>query len=213
MEKFEFKSEIWVPEYTGIAVDTLDGFRNAIATVDEDTLYYHLFRNIFDYHFLIPTYSNSFAYWFSNNGLYIMAEKFSIIDPLVYTSIADIRAEMNGICREAGRDRRKFKEPFYFIRTVRHIVELGIEADDLKSFIEGFESIGIYSLFYHLITARLRLGESTNDFSKWFRTISREDIAEKIERLNMWMFNLYEVKTFITDILANSLPLSVESKA
>jgi hypothetical protein len=205
MDKFEFKSELWVPQYTGIVVSTLDEFRNTIAVVDEDTLYYHLFRNIFEYHFLIPTYSNSFAYWLSNNGLFILAEKFSIIDPLVYTSISDVRSEMNRICFEAGEDRRKFKEPFYFIRAIRQVVELGIKADNLQSFIEGFESIGIYSLFYHLITARWRLKESTNDFSYWFRTISRPDISEKIDKLNIWMFNLYEIKKFMLDILTEAM--------
>ena len=203
MEQFEFKSEIWVPQYTGISAISLDEFREAIKVADDDTIYYHLFRNIFDYHFLIPTYSNSFAYWFSNNGMYILAEKFSIIDALVYTSLADVRAEMDRICFEAGEDRRRFKEPFYFIRTIRQVVSLGIHASDLDSFIKGFESIGIYSLFYHLVTARLRLGESSNDFSSWFRVIAHNDLADKLEKLNLWMFNLYEVKRFILDLLTD----------
>ncbi len=205
MEKFVFKSELWVPQYTGVVVDTLDGFREAIATVDEDTIYYHLYRNMLKYHFLNPSYSNSFADWLSNNGLFIMAEKFSIIDPLIYTSIKDVRAEMNRICIEAGEDRRKFKAPLYFTRTIRHVVDLGIEAVDLNTFIEGFESIGIYSLFYHLVTARLRLGETTNDFSRWLKTIDQPEIALKIEQRNPWMFNFYDMKGFILDIITDAL--------
>lgn len=204
MNRFEFKSELWVPQYTGITAITLDEFRKAVETVDDDTIYYHLFRNIFDYHFLIPTYSNSFAYWFSSNGVYILAEKFSIIDPLVYTGIAQIREEMNRICFEAGGDRRKLKEPFYFMRSIRYVVELGIHAVDLESFIEGFQSIGTHSLFYHLVTARWRIGSTTNDFSEWFRMIGRDDIADRIEKLNIWMFNLYELKRFMLDILTGS---------
>jgi len=201
MKKFIFRSELWVTQFTGIRVDTLHDFQRAILDVDDDTLYYHLFRNMFDYHFLIPTYSNSFAYWFSENGLFILAERFSIIDPLVYTSLDDVRREIIGILADAGEERRRFKTPFYFRRAVRDVVELGMEARDIGSFVAGFESSGIYSLFYHLVTARLRLGEPTNDYSKWLRTVGQEKIAGRIEALNPWMFNFYDIKRFILDII------------
>ena len=145
MDKFIFKSELWVPQSTGVVVDTLEGFRKAIATLDEDTLYYHLYRNTFEYHFLIPTYSNSFAYWFSDNGQFILAEKFPLSIPWSLHPLADVRAEMSRICLEAGEDRRRFMQPLYFVRTIRQVVDLGIEAVDLNSFITGFKSIGIIS--------------------------------------------------------------------
>ncbi|MFB3925116.1 MAG: DUF5752 family protein [Syntrophales bacterium] len=201
MDKFVFKSELWVAQNTGVKVNTLDGFRRAISEVDEDTLYYHFYRSIFEFHFLIPTYSNDFAFWFSDNGLPILAEKMSIIDPLVYTSLGDVRAELSRVLQEAGEDRRRFKTPFYFQRAIRDVVELGMEADSVSSFIEMFESIGVYCLFYHLVTARLRLGESTNDFSQWLRAAGREETAKEIESLNPWMFSLYDMKAFILDVL------------
>jgi len=203
MKRFIFRSELWVTQYTGIRVDTLSDFRRAIADADDDTLYYHLFRNMFEYHFLIPTYSNSFAYWFSESGRYILAERFSIIDPLAYTSLNDVRREILEILDNAGEERRRFKTPFYFRRAVRDVVELGMEARGLKSFIKCFESSGIYSLFYHLVSARLRLGAPTNDYSEWLRTAGQDGIASQIEALNPWMFDFYEIKRFILNILKN----------
>ncbi len=204
MTQFAFRSELWTAQYTGIKANTLASFARALKEVDDDTIYYHLYRNLFEYHFLPTDYGNSFAYWLAENGFPVLAEKFSALDLLECVCIADMRERMLDILRSDIDGIEKICKPFYFIRAVRRTIDLGIRARNLEEFREGIGKVGIHSLFYHLVTSRLYHGEPTNDFSRWLREIGEEEKAEEIDRLDLMAYSLYEVRNRILKILSES---------
>ncbi len=201
MSEFVFKSELWTAQYTGIKANTLASFAKALKEVDDNTIYYHLYRNLFEYHFLPTEYGNSFAYWLAENGFPILAEKFSAIDLMECVCLSDVRREMLEILHSDIDDFEKICKPFYFIRAVRKTIDTGVVARSLREFKEGLQKVGIHSLFYHLVTSRLAHGEAVNDFSRWLYQLGEEEKAERIEKIDLMSYNLYEVRGKILEIL------------
>ncbi len=204
MAEFLFKAELWTAQYTGIKANTLASFARALKEVDDDTIYYHLYRNLFEYHFLPTDYGNSFAYWLAENGFPVLAEKFSALDLLECVCLPDIRDKMLEILRSDAEGIDKVCKPFYFIRAVRKTVDLGIRARNLEEFRKGIERVGVRSLFYHLVTSRLYHCEPLNDFSRWLLEIGEDEKAEKIAKIDLMAYSLYEAKERILEILSES---------
>jgi hypothetical protein len=68
----------------------------------------------------------------------------------------------------------------------------------LEDFCRIIENIGVRSIHYHLIEARLRLGIRTNDFSHWTRTsLNRERLAKRIEDIDIYLHTLEEIRGII----------------
>ncbi|MDQ7038825.1 MAG: DUF5752 family protein [Aquificota bacterium] len=201
MPEFRFRSELWTAQYTGVKVSTLGAFLKALREVDDDTVYYHLYRNMFEYHFLPTDYWNSFSYWFAENGFPVLAEKFSALDLIECVCLSDIREEMVRILEREGHSFDKICKPFYFIRAVRRTVDLGVVARDLSEFKEGVKKVGIHSLFYHLVTSRLVHCSPVNDFSRWLTEIGEERKAREINRIDLISYSLYDLRNRIIDIL------------
>ncbi len=201
MNVFVFKSELWTAQYTGIKVNTLAAFTRVLKEIDDDTIYYHLYRNLFEYHFLPTDYGNSFAYWMAENGFPVLAEKFSAIDLIECVCISDLREAMLNILHSGIDGFERICKPFYFIRAVRKVVDTGVRAKDIEEFKEGLNKVGVHSLFHHLVTSRLVHGEPTNDFSRWLRSIGEEEKADRIEKIDLMAYSLYEVRDRILRIL------------
>ena len=197
MSPFVFKSELWTAQYTGVKVNTVAAFMRALNEVDDDTIYYHLYRNLFEYHFLPTDYGNSFAYWLAENGFPVLAEKFSAVDLMECVCISDVREEMLKILHSGVDGFERLCKPFYFIRAVRKVVDTGVVANNLEEFREGVRKVGIHSLFYHLVTSRLVHGEAVNDFSRWLRSVGEEEKAEEIDRIDLMAHSLYEIRGMI----------------
>ncbi len=198
---FVFKSELWTAQYTGIKANTLASFARALKDVDDDTIYYHLYRNLFEYHFLPMEYGNSFAYWLAENGFPILAEKFSAIDLIECFCLSDVRQEMIDILHTEMEGFERLCKPFYFIRALRKRIDTGIVARSLEEFKEGIRKVGIHSIFYHLVTSKLVREAPPNDFSLWLREIGEEKKAEEIAKLDLIAYSLYEIREKIIEIL------------
>ncbi|PMP93473.1 MAG: hypothetical protein C0169_07780, partial [Thermodesulfobacterium geofontis] len=88
---FVFKSELWIPRYTGIKVCSLKELIEALKIIDKFSIFYHMYINIFNYHNLPTFYTNSISYWLYKNGYLLLAEKLSVIDPLDYFDLEELR--------------------------------------------------------------------------------------------------------------------------
>jgi hypothetical protein len=68
----------------------------------------------------------------------------------------------------------------------------------LEDFYRILGKIGIRSIHYHLIEARLRIGIHTNDFSHWFRdTLKLERIAQRIEGIDIYNHSLEKIREMV----------------
>ena len=91
---------------------------------------------------------------------------------------------------------------FYFLELRSFIHPTGYEAKNLKEFKQGIEQISISGLFYHLVDSRVRIGRRTNDFSEWLtKQLNEREKAKKIEQLNLFALNLWDIRNEIISIL------------
>ena len=199
---FYFKTEIWVPLYTGVKAESLQEFYEALLSVPNGSLLYHLYINLFNYHNLPTMYTNSFAYWFQHIGCDALAEKISSIDPTRYRDLEALRERLIEILSEHKEDCAKRQaSPFYFMDIYREVIDTGEHATSLEELIKGIEKSSIYSLFHHLITSKIDNKRVINDYSQWLMSMGYPKKAELIEALDLYALNLYEVKSLILEIL------------
>ncbi len=201
MLTFRFRSELWTAQYTGTYAKSLQSFYTALKSVDDSTIYYHLYRNLFEYHHMPTEFPNSFAYWLAQNHFDVLAEKFSAIDITEYTSLEGVRFKMLSILEEGLEERERPCKPFYFMRAVRKVVDTGEEARSVQELAEGINRVGINSLFYHLISSRLVHRRKQNDFSYWLSQTGEKEKSLLIERIDIMTRSLYEVREELITIL------------
>jgi hypothetical protein len=48
----------------------------------------------------------------------------------------------------------------------------------------------VASLYYHVFDAHLRLENGENDFSRWFRSLTLEGLADEVSRLDPYAYTL-----------------------
>jgi len=199
---FKFKTEIWVPIYTGIKAENFQEFVEALKVIPSGSILYHLYINLFNYHNLPTVYPNSFAHWLASNGYKTLAEKLSVLDPTRYYDLESLREDLLKVLLEWEIERVKSPlRPFYFMDVYRKVFETGRVAHDLEQLIDGVSKSSIYSIFYHLITCRIDKGSLLNDYSEWLILQGYAKKAESIESIDIYLLNLYEIKGVILEVL------------
>ncbi len=200
---FIFKAEFWIPKFTGIKAFSLKDFIETLKNIDKFSIFYHMYINIFNYHNLPTFFNNSFSYWLYKNNLLPLAEKLSIVDPMEYFDLEELRCSLIKILEESyNKDLdKKIIEPFFFITVEREIIEYKNPAHTLGEFIRKFKKSSINSVFYHLVTSRIENKTLINDYSSWLVSIGENKKAELINKLDVYNMNLYEIKKEIIKIL------------
>ncbi|MCF7803768.1 MAG: DUF5752 family protein [Candidatus Marinimicrobia bacterium] len=209
---FEFYTEAGLTKYTGFKADSLRSLIDGLEGVSGSSIFYHLHHALFRWHFETGGHLNDFARW-SHRQLQedLLAEKLSSVDPLSYTSISQARnALIQHIEDHIGSIESLPRVPrgreFYFTEIKSFIVGTGDIATDLKSFRNCIANVESYSLFYHLIEARVRMSKETNDFSVWLRDeLDEQELAEKIEHLSPYVYNLYEIRSKLLEMIEERL--------
>jgi len=203
MEEFVFKTEFWIPIWTNKKARSISEFVDIIKIIDEGSIFYHFYVNIYNYHNLPTIYSNSFAYWFYQQGYQTLAEKISIIDATLYNDLNSIRHEVSFIVEEELKNLKDDKVfyPFYFISISRQVVDIGIRAKSMEDFVKGIELSSINSIFYHMVSTKIDNRKAMNDYSEWLLSKSFSEKAEKILGIDLYTSNLIDVKNKILEIL------------
>ena len=201
-EVFKFKSELWIPLYTGLKAKTLKEFIEILRKVDIESVFYHIYVNLFNYHNIPVYYPNSFSYWLYKNNFLTLAERVCAIDPFEFEDLEEVRKKILDILEKYyPYDHKRELTPFYFVKAEREIIDCGIEARDLKEFIEGIKQASINSLFYHLITSKIQKRTPINDYSAWLLQKGERIKANKILQIDIPNHTLYEIKQKILKIL------------
>ncbi len=201
--KFTFKTELWVPVYTGIKVDSLKDFINAISIIPDGSLLYHFYINLLNYHNIPTLYMNSFAYWLYINGYESLAEKISIIDPTEHYSLDALRFLLMEALKEHADDKVKRQvQPFYFLDVRREVLFTGLEATDLQALVEGVRNSSIYSIFYHMVMSKIDRKSPVDEYSEWLINSGYAKKAEKVAEIDLYAMNLYDVKLKLLEVLS-----------
>jgi hypothetical protein len=127
----------------------------------------------------------------------VLAEKLASIDTFGFSSVSTLKARIRDVIKgyliENPNEERKVQEgrEFHFIKSISVVLPTPYFAHDLREFVEVLRKVTIYSLYFHIFEARLRLEKGNNDFSIWFRDCLEEnDLADKIAQLDPYSYTL-----------------------
>ncbi len=201
---FYFYTSSNLVELTGEKADTLEDLVALLKRCTGSAIFYHVFQSYRERHFAIEKYHSDFAQWISNSlDEEALAERLGSLDVRDFTTIRGLREAMLQIIEDylhkypQSLDRQG-KTPFFFCQSVSVVMPTKHIARGLEDFCRIIENIGIRSIHYHLIEARLRLGIHTNDFSHWLRDgLKKERLAQRIEGIDIYLHTLEEIRKMI----------------
>ncbi len=205
---FRFFTERRLVEATGLRAVTVRDMLAHLKKVGGASIFYHTHASYIEHHFVRQRFYNDFASWISGAlQEHKLAEKIAGIDMLDYTTITDLR---NAIIKTITQDLNERKgerarkappgEEFHFCKAKNFVFPTGIEARTIDEFFECLRHISPLSLYFHVFESRLRLQRTTSDFAVWLTDMGARDIAEKINRLDPYAFNLEELRERIISL-------------
>jgi hypothetical protein len=204
MNPFYFYTSSNLVELTGEKANTLEELFTLLKECSGSAIFFHVFQSYRERHFAIEKYHSDFAQWISASlDEEPLAERLGALDVRDFTSIRELREAILQIIESHLRGHpqcrdREGKTPFFFCQSVSIVMPTKYVARDLRDFYQIFGSIGIPSIHYHLVEARLRLGIHTNDFSHWIRTsLNKEKLAKRLEDIDIYLHTLEEIRKII----------------
>lgn len=201
---FYFFTSSNLVELTGEKADTLEELVALLRRCTGSAIFYHVFQSFRERHFAIEKYHSDFAQWISTSlDGEALAERLGALDVRDFTTIRALRESMiqvveNHLHQYPQSGNRQGRTPFFFCQSVSVIMPTNYIAWNLNDFFQIIKKIGIRSIHYHLIEARLRLGVQTNDFSYWLRdSLKKETLAKRIEAIDIYLYTLEEIRNRI----------------
>lgn len=204
---FEFYTERRLIVLTGIVARNLGELLAGLESVGGSSIFYHTHQQYLAHHFETPLFYNDFAMWISEAlQLDELAEQLAAIDLLSFTAIRALREEIIARIRKYlaenpdGERRSPPGDEFHFSRSKSFVLPTGNVARDPADFFDKLPQVSNDSLFYHFFDARLRLGHTTNDFSRWLADRGETDLAHQIDSLDPYLRSLDELKADIIEL-------------
>jgi hypothetical protein len=201
---FYFYTSSNLVELTGEKADTLGQLLVLLKRCSGSAIFHHVFQSYRERHFAIGKYHSDFAHWISTSlDEEALAERLGVLDVRDFTTIRSLRESMIEIIEShLGRhpqcEDRRGKTPFFFSQSISVVIPTPYIAWGLEDFYQIMRKIGVQSILYHLVEARLRLGIHTNDFSYWIRTsLEKERLAKWIEDIDIYLHSLEKIRDLI----------------
>ena len=204
---FEFYTERRLIALTGITARNLDELLEGLEHIPGSSIFYHTHQQYLAHHFEKPLFFNDFALWISEAlQLEVLAEQLAAIDLLSFTSIRALREEIidrirKYLAENPNGDRNSPPgDDFHFSRSKSFVLPTGNVAGNPADFFNKLPQASNESLFYHFFEARLRLGHTTNDFSRWLADRGEIDLAHEIDSLDPYLRSLDELRADIIEL-------------
>jgi hypothetical protein len=201
---FYFYTSSNLVELTGEKANTLEELLVLLKRCSGSAIFHHVFQSYRERHFAIEKYHSDFAQWISTSlDEEALAEKLGVLDVRDFTTIRSLRESMikiieSHLWRHPQNGGRRGKTPFFFSQSISVVIPTPYVAWGLEDFYQIMRRIGVQSIHYHLIEARLRLGIHTNDFSYWIRTsLEKESLAKRIENIDIYLYSLGKIRDLI----------------
>ena len=203
---FEIKDCALITIATGIRAANVRELRDCAQTVTVDSIYHHFWSGRLKAGFEDPEYHNDFAIW-AYRSLHdsILAERLSVIDPLSYATLEDLRQELIEVLEErldeveqpawAPKDRQ-----FEFMRSQTVIFathRFAVHPRELESLLPHL-SVG--TIFYHFIDSRRRNLNGLDDFRNWMQSYGDlcGPLCDRIKQIDPYFSSLSELREALT---------------
>lgn len=197
------------PERAANLAELLEGLHRC----RDASIFQHTFRTLQEHHFIRGGFSNDFAHWASTACHELgLAERLASVDVRDATSIEMLRARIIEIVDHYLTEKPKAREraalePFYFCASETVVVPTPFVARNLAEFAAAISQVGVHSIHYHFIEARLRLKLKSNDFSVWLEEqMDLAPLARRLARIDIHTSTLQDARRRIVRILESALP-------
>lgn len=206
---FNFYTSVTLKELTGKKARNLRELVGIIKEVPGSVIYYHTHIFLQRHQSFSPDPPNAFANWVSRTlGEYKLGEELAAIDICEFSTIRELREKIINVIenhlfesKESLRYAPSGRE-FEFIKAHSFVIPTGFAAHNLKEFEMILGKVTIYSIYFHIFEARLRLEKGVNDFSFWIGTSAEApEVAKAISALDPYTFNMEALRRRIIDII------------
>jgi len=207
---FQFMMASYVVRIDHEKAWTLNQLRKGLDHASDASIFFHTFQSLGRHHFLTEGFSSDVAQWvLAGLNRPRLAELLGAVDVRDYLSLAELRADLSGLvaryCDDNPRESDILAfEPFHFCEAAEITLPLGEPAHTVEELRMGIERLSHASLYYHLLVSRLRLHLKTNDFSQWLEALGKDDLARRINRIDIYTNTLDGAKDKIVRILGGS---------
>ena len=189
---FVFFSTAHVVELTGRTARTLPELRDGIREVTGSSIFHHTFGALRDRPFAAHRYASDFARWTAEVLQdWPVAERLAFVDPTEFPSIRELRERIIQVIHDRlAEEGEPMPAPpgreFHFSQSISLIYPLGLEVWTLPDLVAGIRRASHWTLFFHLVEARLRLGRCTNDLSCWLAdALEAPGLAARLDQLDL----------------------------
>ena len=198
---------------TGKRAANLRELREQIESVSIDSIYHHFWGGRLQPSFEAPEFHNDFATW-AHRYLHdeVVAERLSIIDPMAYPTLEDLRKDLIEVLEERLDEvEQPYLAPrdcqFEFIRSQIIIFDTHQRADHPKDLGRYLPHMSLGSIFYHFIDARRRNPERTDDFSHWMVSFGEScgELCERIRQIDPYFSTLKELQSELIAVFTDFL--------
>jgi hypothetical protein len=203
-QPFHFYTRLHLKELTGLKASSLSQLLSILEKAPDAAIYYHTHHFLEEFKYLEPEPANDFALWADDAlGDAVLAEKLASIDTFQFSTINSLKKRITEVITEYLASRPdEHKAPqgneFHIIKSISIVLPTPYLAHDLREFVEVLRKVTIYSIYYHVFEARLRLQTGNNDFSAWFRdSLEEHDLADKIADIDPYTCSLDSLRTMI----------------
>jgi hypothetical protein len=190
----------------------LNNLLESMRKCSDESIFQHTFRTLQEHHFIQQGFSNDFAHWaYVDCNEVGLAEQLASLDVREFTSIADLRQRIVEIIEAYLKQNplaggRSARQPFYFCASDTVVSATPFVAHNLPEFLTDLERVGLHSIHYHFIEARLRLMLQSNDFSVWLNNeMGLASVSTDLERIDIYTSTLEGVRQQIVRIVQHAL--------
>lgn len=206
-KQFHFYTSLTQLELLGKRARNLIELLEGIKVVSKFSIYHHTHKFLQQHQFLSPEPPNDFAFWVGSIlKEFRLGERLASIDIIRFHNINELRGRLAKIIE----DHLKSKPPlidcppgteFHFMGCRSLVLPTGDAASDTEKFMETLKRLSVHSLCFHIFEVRIRLGREENDFSAWFRSQGKGELADAISRLDPYTYTLEGLRKKILSLV------------
>ena len=207
-QPFKFFECMNLLQPTGRQAQDLPQLLSLIGEVEPGVIFHHTHQYYLKAAIEIPEYTNDFAVWAAESlEERALAEKLASLDLYGCEDVEEVRNALIRIIKTYLRENpapraARNGDAFFFNDAVTIIMEAGPMAGNLPEFIEALRTVGASSIYFHFFEARMRLHGPADDFSVWLdQSLGREDLAQRIQRLDPYHYSLEGLRQQILSVL------------
>lgn len=208
---FYVKDCVLAPIATGIKAQTLSEFRDRLAVIPAECIYYHFWSQSLDASLPPGSFYNEFSHW-AHYALHddFLAERLALLDPSEYENLEKLRGDLieiveNRLDEQDGNTTGVHADAFHFIRSKIVVFNTPYKMDHPKDLVKTIPAISRSSIFYHFIDARRRHIVSHDDFSSWLQGFHGEydNLVDKLKQIDPYFISLadlhHKINLLMTD--------------